>query len=255
MRAFRFTIAVAALSSFAGTAAAQSGAGVGVSLDVERIVAIRAKKNLVYSAKFLCGEIAASGPSLELGQPLAPGSYRTAVNIHNPNEESVEFTMKAVIANSQSSPRGPIGILKQEVLRPDEALEVDCRDIADLVLGHSPSLANGFVVIKVSVPLGSRPVTLSNRITPLGVVVVTTVNSTAPGGIVPTDRPDLLIDPDSRVLDRGTACCQNCEDKYISCRELPEGESDSGAEKCRIAKLNCINTCEDAFRSDVCFNG
>ena len=156
--------------------------------------------------------------------------------------------MKAVIANPLSFPRGPIGILRQEVLRPDEALEVDCRDIADLVLGplgsrRSPSLANGFVVIKVSVPLGSAPVEYSNLGTQLEVVVVYTVKSMAPGGIVPTDRPDLLIDPDSRVLDNlRSPYLQSCDDQYYKCVQFPDPFVD-----CGFQLVTCESACTDEF--------
>jgi hypothetical protein len=110
------------------------------------------EQRFVYSAKFLCGTIAHSAnPQLPpKGQPLVPGTYLTAVNIHNPNPFPVVFTKKALVTNPQGQPRGKIGRPVEEKLEPNEGLELDCDNIARL-LEMQPALPDsflkGFVVI------------------------------------------------------------------------------------------------------------
>jgi hypothetical protein len=81
------------------------------------------EKLIVYSAKFLCG------PALG-GEGVQPGSYSTAINVHNPNNDTVYLFKKAVIAQREDEPRGRISAFRKVALRPDEAIEIDCIDIA-----------------------------------------------------------------------------------------------------------------------------
>ncbi len=84
--------------------------GVGASLDVERIPASRNQQGrLLFPVKFLCGGIKSDPTLPEFGDPLSPGTYLTAVNIHNPNQTVVRFRKKALITNSQGKPRGRVG--------------------------------------------------------------------------------------------------------------------------------------------------
>jgi len=80
------------------------------------------EKLIVYSAKFLCG------PALG-GEGVQPGSYSTAINVHNPHNDTVYLFKKAVIAQREDQPRGRISAFRKVVLRPDEAIEIDCIDI------------------------------------------------------------------------------------------------------------------------------
>jgi hypothetical protein len=79
-------------------------------------------KLIVYSAKFLCG------PALG-GEGVQPGSYSTAINVHNPNNDTVYLFKKAVIAQREDEARGRISAFRKVVLGPDEAIEIDCIDI------------------------------------------------------------------------------------------------------------------------------
>jgi len=119
------------------------GVGTGASIDVETVKSQKIGDNNVYSVKFLCGEIPDSGNPAE-GVPLAPGSYRTAININNPNPSgSVTFTATAVVADG--NPGGAIATLP---LPGQIAVEVDCVDITD-ALGNPTGFVSGFVVISV----------------------------------------------------------------------------------------------------------
>jgi len=77
---------------------------------------------IVYSAKFLCG------PAFG-GEGVQPGSYSTAINVHNPYNQTVYLYKKAVIAEPEYKPRGQISAFRKVVLRADEAIEIDCLDI------------------------------------------------------------------------------------------------------------------------------
>src|SRR4030043_234033 len=80
------------------------------------------EKLIVYSAKFLCG------PALG-GEGVQPGSYSTAINVHNPNNDTVYLFKKAVIAQREDEARGRISAFRKVILNPDEAIEIDCIDI------------------------------------------------------------------------------------------------------------------------------
>jgi len=80
------------------------------------------EKLIVYSAKFLCG------PAFG-GEGVQPGSYSTAINVHNPNNDTVYLFKKAVIAQREDEARGRISAFRKVVLNPDEAIEIDCIDI------------------------------------------------------------------------------------------------------------------------------
>lgn len=136
--------------------------GVGVSLDIEVYKPEVLPQDptipgmYVYPVKVLCGEIAPQDSSLERGYPLAPGSYRTAINIHNFGRSQVSFWKYGVIANPQGMNPAPIGKRMQESLAPGQALEVDCKNIADLVTPPGtkpPDFIKGFVVIETPQPL------------------------------------------------------------------------------------------------------
>ncbi len=80
------------------------------------------------------------------------GAYATTINIHNPNDTEVEFRKKLALTFPPQEQRGgevfdSIGE-GPHVLRPDEALSVDCMDI-QRQLGRLPAAyIEGFVVIQ-----------------------------------------------------------------------------------------------------------
>jgi len=150
MRMLILIIVLAAWGLFAGEVAAVEngsvgvGVGTGASIDVETVKSQKIGDNDVFSVKFLCGEIPAPVDPAE-GSPLAPGSYRTAININNPNPGSVAFTATAVPADGSLG--GPI-VSPPSPLPGQRADEVDCVDIAG-ALGAPPPFVSGFVVISV----------------------------------------------------------------------------------------------------------
>jgi hypothetical protein len=98
-----------------------------------------------YAAKFLCGRT-------DKGE-VAPGSYLTAINIHNPNEVLVRFRWKVAVALPIGQ-SGTITTFKEVSLIEDGAVEIDCEQIRRVVTsawppgGAPPPFLKGFVVIE-----------------------------------------------------------------------------------------------------------
>jgi hypothetical protein len=146
---------------------------------------------LVYAVKFLCGDFDRAGVSDSgtIEGPVKPGSYATAINIHNPHPRQVaRLRKKAVLLFQGSAPRPteqhevprPPGRPKGIELGPDFGLEIDCADIRDVLLRtptgpgpRAPIFIKGWVVVETS------------PATPLDVVALYTVRSFVNGK--PTD--------------------------------------------------------------------
>lgn len=134
---------------------------------------------LVYAAKFLCGRLE-SDPKLE--PPVGPGSYTTAINVHNPNRRPVVIIKKAVLLFFVGDSREELEIPRPPGRRyllelgPDWGVEIDCRDIREHLLrgeqGATATFIKGWVVLE------------SNR--PLDVEVVYTAQGLQGGGIALT---------------------------------------------------------------------
>ncbi len=143
----------------------------------------------VYAAKFACGRfLGERQPAVE--GPVEPGSYATAINIHNPHSRAVTFVKKAVLLfvgteeeKGFEIPRPPHRARTAE-LGPDWGMEIDCRDIRDVLLSDQPG-----------VPGPQAPIFIKGWVViespePLDVVAVYTVRALAePGGVsIATDR-------------------------------------------------------------------
>ena len=93
---------------------------------------------LQYAVKFVCGKSA--------GNVVALGQYFTAINVHNPTDQTISFRKKFAIALPHQRP-GPVSQSLDGHLRPNQALEIDCPDIVEF----SPMRAEflkGFAVIE-----------------------------------------------------------------------------------------------------------
>jgi hypothetical protein len=92
-----------------------------------------------YAAKFIC---TANIPGTsQTTSSFLPGSYQTAVNIHNPLERVVRLRMKIATAD------GPISKWVARELRGDAATKVDCGQIGMFDL-HPIHGLEGFLVIE-----------------------------------------------------------------------------------------------------------
>ena len=111
-----------------------------------------------YSAKFMCGtpSTAAGGPIAT--EAVAPGTYFTSINIHNPasslftSETSVSFIKKAVISMPEGTTQVPPSQLVQDSLQNDFSEYVDCAIIRTLLgaaAPPAPAFIEGWVIILV----------------------------------------------------------------------------------------------------------
>ena len=91
-----------------------------------------------YAVKVVCGK--------SDGAVVAPGSYFTAINVHNPLYERISFRVKVAVG-LPGLQVGPVSPFHQVELGADEALEIDNPDIHKLArLDHD--FLKGFVVIE-----------------------------------------------------------------------------------------------------------
>src|SRR3989442_16040857 len=86
-----------------------------------------AQDTLEYAVKFVCGR---SG-----GGPVAPGTYFTSINIHNPNRDSLVFQFKIAT---------PVIRFFPLLLGYDQVLNLSCPRIRQILGGIA--FAEGFAV-------------------------------------------------------------------------------------------------------------
>jgi hypothetical protein len=101
-----------------------------------------------YAAKFVCGK--ASDEQMKLFN-FAPGEYFTTINVHNPAlRVAIGFQKKFALADPAEK-AGRISEWFRAVLKPDQAMQIDCRNIYEH-LGIKPgAFIEGFAVIQLSV--------------------------------------------------------------------------------------------------------
>ena len=183
------------------------------------------EKLIIYSAKFLCG------PALG-GEGVQQGSYSTAINVHNPHNDTVYLFKKAVIAEREDEPRGKISKFRKVVLGPDEAIEIDCIDIVRLFGTEQetgvtvPSqqtqtllqttavrpieapirFIKGFVVIYATAPLDVVGVYTASTSAGFSLDVEQIPRSTT--GVLPIPIPE---EPEGEVCPQGCVCLTNLQ--------------------------------------------
>jgi serine protease len=104
------------------------------------------KARFEYAAKLVCG-VQKDPTSMR----LARGFYATTINVHNPAERAVAFTKKLALTVPPGKQRpGKVLPTLKDKLGPDEALAVDCDDLARRYFdGQLPEpYIEGFVVIR-----------------------------------------------------------------------------------------------------------
>src|SRR6267142_5432736 len=102
-----------------------------------------AQDSLEYAVKFVCGKV--GGQTLF---SIAPGSYFTDINIHNPNRDSLVFRVK--FAKDSIGTGGPISPWVKLFLRYDQALNVNCQMIRKRL---GTTFMEGFAVFDSRMPL------------------------------------------------------------------------------------------------------
>jgi len=99
------------------------------------------RTDIQYAAKILCGRI-----ENKEGLPLVTGEYRSIVNIHNPSRcDNATFRWKVAGAGRELT-AGPVSPFSTQTLRPDEAMQIDCREAFRRLGGTLPFLEGWLVV-------------------------------------------------------------------------------------------------------------
>ncbi|HEV7426007.1 MAG TPA: hypothetical protein VGQ46_06530 [Thermoanaerobaculia bacterium] len=97
-----------------------------------------------YAAKFVCGK--ANSEQFN----VAPGTYFTTINVHNPAlVASIEFRKKFALAELNEK-AGKISQWVGGGLKADEAMQIDCRNIYAHLGIPVGTFIDGFAVIQVS---------------------------------------------------------------------------------------------------------
>jgi hypothetical protein len=125
-----------------------------------------------YTVKYLCGE----GDDVV----LVKGSYRTAINIHNPYDFSQSICWKVLSPAVDGNPTPP-HLWQHADLRADWGMEINCRRISQFA-GNIPT---GFVVIRSPNELDVVPVYTVER--PDQPVVQLEIKTIAPR-VIQTDQ-------------------------------------------------------------------
>ena len=94
-----------------------------------------------YAAKFVCGKAST-------GAPVAPGFYFTAINVHNPSLIAANPLRKKFAVALPGEKVGQISPFTPETLKADEAMEIDCPDIAKHLGLTAGTFVKGFAVIQ-----------------------------------------------------------------------------------------------------------
>jgi len=98
-----------------------------------------------YAVKLVQG----SAPPLTNESFIAPGRYHTMVNVHNPSTcKTVKFRWKVALADLDGKPVSMISAFREVSLRPDEAYEIDAREIGRAINIALNRFIKGFVVIE-----------------------------------------------------------------------------------------------------------
>lgn len=136
-----------------------------------------------YAAKFVCGKN-------DEGTVVAPGTYFTAINVHNPGRETASISKRFAVAFPSEKP-GPVSRVVKERLRPGQAFEIDCPDIAS----HVPvrGFAKGFVTLESTQDLEVVSVYTAARLSSRE--VVSEEVERVPERLVALALPDLLPVP------------------------------------------------------------
>jgi hypothetical protein len=101
-----------------------------------------------YAVKVVCGLAKADMPGTP-PTPVAPGRYWTAINIHNPDKcRSARFRWKVVVARPLGEePAVPV-FQREQVVGPDQAVEIDCDLITKVLPLPAPDFVKGYVVLE-----------------------------------------------------------------------------------------------------------
>ncbi len=142
-----------------------------------------------YAVKFVCGKSPGHGQQ----QVVATGTYFTAINVHNPFNDTVKFRKKIAVALPNEK-AGKVSPFFDVALKGDEALEIDCDDIYKH-MHMNQTFLKGFVVIESKTELDIVAVYTAAGAS--GQVETMDVERVPPRRMSPQGSPDLIPIPDA----------------------------------------------------------
>jgi hypothetical protein len=142
-----------------------------------------------YAVKFVCGK--SPGPGQQ--QVVATGNYFTAINVHNPFNDTVKFRKKIAVALPNEK-AGKVSPFFDVALKDDQALEIDCDDIYKH-MHMNQTFLKGFVVIESKTELDVVAVYTAAGAS--GQVETMDVETVQPRRLSPQGSPDLIPIPDA----------------------------------------------------------
>src|SRR4029077_4680541 len=99
-----------------------------------------------YAAKFVCGKASDAETAAFLA---APGSYFTAINVHNPlRKAGVKFQKKFALGQPAEQP-GKVSKFFEAGLGADETMQIDCGDIYKHMGIAAGTFIEGFAVLEL----------------------------------------------------------------------------------------------------------
>jgi hypothetical protein len=108
-------------------------------------VEVQTAQMFEYAVKFVCGRAVPIAPIAP--HPVAPGTYYTAINVHNPNSATINFIKKF----ARALPNQQAGVVTQffpATLKADQAFEVECAEITNKLQMPPQSFVTGFAVFQ-----------------------------------------------------------------------------------------------------------
>ena len=105
-----------------------------------------------YAAKYVCGTAGSAATASGAGI-VAPGTYYTSINVHNPNKAAVEIEKVFDIALPSETQGGRVTEPFKASLKPNEAFEIECADIVKHLDQNPKAFWKGFVMLTSNAPL------------------------------------------------------------------------------------------------------
>lgn len=184
------------------------------ALNVSICVPSKRVAGFQYSVKFVCGKSA--------GDVVARGRYFTAINVHNPTDKPIRFWKKFAIALPGEKP-GPVSEFFGAELGPNQALEIDCRDIFEHTQSTADRFLKGFAVIESDVELDVVAVYTTAVATEH---IETFHTERVPPRCLTSGLPDLVPVPDPEP---GIGFCKLNDQNRLVVTVKNQGDADAGA--------------------------
>jgi hypothetical protein len=135
------------VSNYTNSSASTKSTAIGTNYSNTDVRATPSIRNIIYTAKFVCGTIASENG------PIRPGHYDTDISILNKQNYDIKLLWNVVV--SDASPSNSI----IKVLKPESATNISCKDFLGISTVSS-DFVEGYILILIPVSgniLGAFP--------------------------------------------------------------------------------------------------